>query len=156
MYLHFIQKLVNYKKNNKTMIFNKKNKQEKIKQVEESSLNEWLEQEEQEPEGQLAIDVFHDNKKIVIKSTIAGADPKNLKISLHNDLLIIKGKREQNEKITDDQYLFRECYWGPFSRSIILPSEVDPKKVKAEIENGVLTVTLQKSKPEKIEVIVKD
>lgn len=138
------------------MIFNKKSKQETVQYENESSLNEWLEQEEQEPEGQLAIDVFHDNKKIVIKSTIAGADPKNLKISLHNDLLIIKGKREQNEKITDNQYLFRECYWGPFSRSIILPSEVDPKKVKAEIENGVLTVTLQKSKPEKIEVIVKD
>lgn len=138
------------------MIFNKKNKQETVKHLDESSLNEWLEQEEQEPEGQLAIDVYHDNKKIVIKSTIAGADPKNLKISLHNDLLIIKGKREQDEKISDDEYLFRECYWGPFSRSIILPSEVDPKKVKAEIENGVLTVTLQKSKPEKIEVIVKD
>jgi HSP20 family protein len=138
------------------MIFNKKNKQTPIKHLEESSLNEWLEQGEQEPEGQLAIDVYHDNKKIIIKSTIAGADPKNLKISLHNDLLIIKGKREQDEKISDEQYLFRECYWGPFTRSIILPSEVDPKKVKAEIENGVLTITLQKSKPEKIEVIVKD
>jgi HSP20 family protein len=138
------------------MIFNKKNKQAPVKHLEESSLNEWLEQEEQEPEGQLAIDVYHDSKKIVIKSTIAGADPKNLKISLHNDLLIIKGKREQAEKISDEQYLFRECYWGPFTRSIILPSEVDPKKVKAEIENRILTITLQKSKPEKIEVIVKD
>jgi len=138
------------------MIFNKKNKKETIQKLEESSVNEWLEQEEQEPEGQLAIDVYHDNKKIVIKSTIAGADPKNLNISLHNDLLIIKGKREENEKTSEDQYLFRECYWGPFSRSIILPSEVEPKKVRAEIENGVLTITLQKSKPEKIEVIVKD
>ena len=56
----------------------------------------------------------------------------------------------------EENYLFKECYWGPFSRSIILPSEVDSKRVEAEIENGVLTVTLYKAKPEKIKVKVKD
>lgn len=136
------------------MIFNKKNKV--LQQEQENSLNEWLNQEPEESEGQLAIDVFHDDQKITIKSTIAGVLPENLNVSLHNDLLIIKGKRETAEMVGEEQYLFRECYWGSFSRSIILPSEVDAKKVKAEIENGVLTITLYKIKSEKIDITVKD
>lgn len=138
------------------MLFSKKIEKDSLVKEDESSISEWLEKEGQEEEGQLAIDVFHDEKKIIIKSTIAGAQPEDLKISLHNDLLIIKGKRELPEEVPEENYLFKECYWGPFSRSIILPSEVDPKKVEAEIENGVLTVTLYKSKPEKIKVKVKD
>lgn len=138
------------------MIFNKKEKNEAVIQEEDSSLNDWLEVDEVEAEGQLAIDVFHDDKKIVIKSTIAGADPDDLKISLHNDLLMIKGRRDIDENVPEENYLFKECYWGPFSRSVILPAEVDTKRVEAEIENGVLTITLYKTKPEKIEIRVKD
>lgn len=138
------------------MFFNKNDKQDYLVKTEESSISNWLEEETGDEEGQLAIDVFHDDKRIVIKSTIAGAKPEDLKISLHNDLLIIKGKRENKEKIPEDNYLFKECYWGPFSRSIILPSEVDTKRVEAEIENGVLTVVLYKEKLEKIKIVVKD
>lgn len=138
------------------MIFNKKEENNAVIQEDESSINDWLEADEVEAEGQLAIDVFHDNKKIVIKSTIAGANPDDLKISLHNDLLMIKGRRDINEDVPEENYLFKECYWGPFSRSVILPAEVDTKRVEAEIENGVLTITLYKTKPEKIEIKVKD
>ncbi|HPY08758.1 MAG: Hsp20/alpha crystallin family protein [Patescibacteria group bacterium] len=138
------------------MIFNKKEKNEAVIQEEDSSLNDWLEADQVEAEGQLAIDVFHDDKKIVIKSTIAGADPDDLKISLHNDLLMIKGRRDIDENVPEENYLFKECHWGPFSRSIILPAEVDTKRVEAEIENGILTITLYKTKPEKIEIKVKD
>ena len=138
------------------MFFSKNDNRETLVKTEESSINEWLTGDENEEEGQLAIDVYHDDERIVIKSTIAGAQPENLKISLHNDLLIIKGKRENKEIISEDNYLFKECYWGPFSRSIILPSEVDSKRVEAEIENGVLTVVLYKEKPEKIKIIMKD
>ncbi len=138
------------------MIFNKKEKNEAVIQEEDSSFNDWLEADQVEAEGQLAIDVFHDDKKIVIKSTIAGADPDDLKISLHNDLLMIKGRRDIDENVPEENYLFKECHWGPFSRSIILPAEVDTKRVEAEIENGILTITLYKTKPEKIEIKVKD
>jgi len=138
------------------MFFSKNDNRETLVKTEDSSISEWLTGDENEEEGQLAIDVYHDDKRIVIKSTIAGAQPENLKISLHNDLLIIKGKRENKEIISEDNYLFKECYWGPFSRSIILPSEVDPKRVEAEIENGVLTIVLYKEKQEKIKVVMKD
>jgi HSP20 family protein len=138
------------------MLFNKNKKDKPVIQEAEPSITEWLECEDQETDGQLAVDVFHDNERIIIKSTIAGAKPEDLKISLHNDLLIIKGRRDAGEEFSEENYLFKECYWGPFSRSIILPSEVDNKRVEAEIENGVLTITLFKSSPEKIEVKIKD
>ena len=138
------------------MIFKKKNNEPIVKEDDEPSINSWFDYENEEMEGQLAIDVFQTDKKIIIKSTIAGVVPENLKISLHNDLLTIRGRRTLKENVSEENYLYRECYWGPFSRSIILPSEVDNKKVEADLENGVLTITLYKSTPNKIEVKLKD
>jgi HSP20 family protein len=139
------------------MIFNKKNKDVKQPIKNEIPLiTEWLNYEESETEGQLAIDVYQTDKKIVIKSTIAGVKPENLKISLHHDLLTINGTRSVGQEIKDEDYLYRECYWGSFSRSIILPSEVDSKRVEAEMENGVLTITLYKITASQIEIKLKD
>lgn len=127
-----------------------------VREEAKPAITEWLDYEEPETEGQLAIDVFQTDKKIIVKSTIAGVRPEDLKISLHHDLLTIKGQRQLKEEVREEDYLYRECYWGSFSRSIILPSEVDNKKVEAEIENGVLTITLYKNNPGQIEVKVKD
>lgn len=123
---------------------------------EDSSLSGWLNYEEPETEGQLSIDVYQTPKTIVVKSTISGVKPENLKISLHGDLLTIKGSRETDAAINEEDYLYRECYWGAFSRSIILPAEVDSRRVEAELENGILTVTLYKTNASEIEVKVKD
>ncbi len=125
--------------------------QKLISSEESSSINEWIDQEAHE-DGQLSIDVYQTSKKIVIQSTIAGAKAEDLKISLHHDLLSIHGTRKQPQSLSDEDYLYRECYWGPFSRSIILPTEVDSHKIEALLENGVLTITLQKSKTEEISV----
>ena len=138
------------------MFFSKNNHGAPLVQEERSGVTEWLEYAEPETEGQLAIDVYQTSKKIVIKSTIAGAKPENLKISLHHDLLSISGIRTSGAEVAEEDYLYKECYWGSFSRSIILPAEVDPKRVNAELENGVLTVTLYKTEPGEIEVKVKD
>lgn len=97
-------------------------------------------------EGQLSIDVFQTDKNIVIKSTIAGVRPDDLDISLNNDMLTIRGSRQTDEEIEDENYLCRECYWGAFSRSVILPCEVKADKIEALLENGVLTVILPKVK----------
>jgi HSP20 family protein len=139
------------------MLFNKKiNKPSLVQENNESSINEWLNYDEPESDGQLAIDVFQTEDKIIVKSTIAGVKPEDLKISLHHDLLTIKGHRETKEDVNEEDYLYRECYWGSFSRSIILPAEVDAKRVEAELESGVLTITLYKNNPGQIEVTVKD
>jgi HSP20 family protein len=141
------------------MFFHKNKKKKPItltSKDNQPSADDWLNYEEPETEGQLAIDVYQTDKKIMVKSTIAGVKPENLKISLHHDLLTIKGTRSSGHEIKEEDYLYRECYWGSFSRSIILPSEVDSKRVEAELENGVLTITLYKNNPGQIQVKFKD
>lgn len=110
----------------------------------DNSAEEWFGNDYNE--GQLSIDVFQTDKNIVVKSTIAGVRPDDLDISLHNDMLTIRGKRQMDEEIAEEDYLYRECYWGAFSRSVILPCEVKADKIEALLENGVLTVILPKAK----------
>jgi HSP20 family protein len=108
-------------------------------------------------EGQLSIDVYQTPDTIVIKTTIAGVKPGDIDISINNDLLTIRGCREMLENIREENYLYRECYWGSFSRSIILPVEVEADKIEAFLENGVLTVILPKARSAKqISIKVKE
>ncbi len=103
---------------------------------------EWL--DDNLPEGQLLLDVYQTDDKIIVKSTMAGVSPENLFISLNHDMLTIKGRREYDRTLDDSEALMQECYWGSFSRTVILPEEVDPKKIDAVLENGVLTVSLDR------------
>lgn len=108
-----------------------------------------------ETEGQLSIDVYQTPIDIVIKSTIAGVKPENLDIAITNDMVTIRGRRESDENLGKDDYFYQECYWGPFSRSIILPVDVQTDKSLATLKNGVLTIKLPKSekiKTKKIEI----
>lgn len=141
------------------MLFTKKNKKISPANKNNNLENEdyfWSFNKEDEVEGQLALDVFQTKNNIIIKSTVAGVNPQDIKISLHNDLLTIKGSRKMKETVSEKHYLYQECYWGSFSRSIILPSEVDSQKVEAEIENGILTISLVKSEKEDIKVKLKE
>jgi HSP20 family protein len=95
-------------------------------------------------EGQLSCDVYQTADSIIVKSTIAGVDQKNLDISVSNDILTIRGFREMSEEVADEDFFSRECYWGSFSRSIVLPQEIDSKKVSANLKNGILTIKLPK------------
>jgi HSP20 family protein len=127
----------------------------KIEPEEEIEDKEWLEEAEGE-EGQLTIDVYQTDSDVVIKSTIAGVKPENIDISITNDMVTIKGKRTKEEKIEAENYYYQELYWGAFSRSVILPVEVDSDKAKASIKNGILTIKLPKSekiKTKKIQVL---
>lgn len=108
-------------------------------------------------EGQLSIDVYQTADKLVVRSTIAGVKPDDIDISINNDMLTIRGKREASQTINEADYLYRECYWGAFSRSIILPTEIETDKVEAALENGVLTIILPKAKSAKqISIKVKE
>ncbi|MFW0838033.1 MAG: Hsp20 family protein [Candidatus Komeilibacteria bacterium] len=116
--------------------------------------DQWI--NEDDYEGQLSVDVYDEGDNIVIKSTIAGVRPEDIDISINNEMITIKGKREQNEHISDDNYYYQECYWGGFSRSIILPVEIQPDKVDASIHNGVLKISLPKAiKTKEVSVKVK-
>ncbi|PIR66527.1 MAG: hypothetical protein COU51_03230 [Parcubacteria group bacterium CG10_big_fil_rev_8_21_14_0_10_36_14] len=108
-----------------------------------------------EEEGELKVDVYQKGDNIIVKSTIAGAKPEDIDISVNNDILTIRGKREMEESVEGKDFIHRECYWGSFSRSIILPSEVNKGRVKAIIKRGVLTVILPKINKKK-EIQVKE
>jgi len=96
-------------------------------------------------EGELAVDVYQDEKNLYLRSTIAGVELENLEISLSNDLLTIRGSRHDEEVASGGkEYFCQECYWGAFSRSVILPVEVKSDEVSATLKNGVLTVVLPK------------
>ncbi len=98
----------------------------------------------QEEEGQLAVDVLETESEIVVKSTIAGVRPENLEIQLTSDLLTIRGKR-LGEEAPGARYYAHECYWGNFSRSIILPHHVHADRAKATLTHGLLVINLPKS-----------
>jgi HSP20 family protein len=104
-------------------------------------------------EGALTIDVYQTDNDIAIVSTIAGVTAKDLDVSITNDMVTISGERKNPAKIKQENYFYQECYWGPFSRSVILPIDVDAEKSSAELKDGVLTITLPKSEKVKIKKI---
>lgn len=101
-----------------------------------------------EPEGELAIDVYQTDTDLVIQSAIAGVRPEDLDISLERDIITVKGSREKPFEEEGD-YFAQECYWGPFSREVILPVEVDPDRAEANMKEGILTIRIPKILREK-------
>src|SRR3990167_7431234 len=61
-----------------------------------------------------------------------------------NDIVTIKGRRPSPEKVRPSDYYYQELFWGPFSRSIILPEDIDSDNAKASMKNGLLTIRLPK------------
>jgi len=98
----------------------------------------------EEAEGSLTLDVYQTPTSIIVESAVAGVNPEDLDISITSDSVSVRGKREKMEKVEEKDYLFQECYWGRFSRSIMLPQEVDPDRAQASLKNGVLKIVLPK------------
>ena len=110
-----------------------------------------------EPEGQLTIDVYQTPTEIVVESAVAGVSPDDLDISVSNESVTIRGERRREDEIKDGDYFYQECYWGRFSRSVILPQEIDLDNASVNFRNGILTVHLpklnrQKSKKLKVKL----
>jgi HSP20 family protein len=93
--------------------------------------------DDSEPEGQLTVDVYQTPNDIVVESAIAGVRPEDIDIQVTAD-----SRREK--EVSDEDYLYQECYWGRFARSIILPQEVDPEGADVTFKNGILTIRLPK------------
>src|SRR3989344_2564233 len=95
-------------------------------------------------EGHLTIDVFRTEDEVVVQSTIAGAERDDIDINVTQDMVTIKGRRDQKERIKPSDYDHQELYWGAFSRAVILPEDIDPEGAKADYKNGILTIRLPK------------
>lgn len=96
-------------------------------------------------EGALNIDMYQTKDNVIIKSTIAGVRPDDIDITVANDMVTIKGSRTREEKITQDDYFYQECYWGNFSRSVIVPVDIDSENIEADLKDGILTVIVPKA-----------
>lgn len=107
----------------------------------------------EEGEGQLAIDVYQAGNDIIIEAPVAGVGIDDLDLEISPESVAIRGKREQREKVDENDYLYQECYWGKFSRSIILPQEINPDHSTATFKNGVLRITLPKVNKQKMKKV---
>jgi len=123
---------------------------EDVPQVEdgESVEDEW-ENTDDFP-GQLAVDVYETADKLVVKARTAGISKSDLDVSISDNILTISGVLSGGEDERTTRWHIQECYWGEFSRTIALPVQVreDENSVKAELKDGVLTITFEKEKAE--------
>jgi HSP20 family protein len=103
--------------------------------------NSWPSSEE---EGELAIDLYEIKDDLVLQAAIGGVVIGDLDISITNDMITIRGKREREEESKIEKFYYNECFWGPFSRSLILPQEINADKAKATVKNGLLSLYLPK------------
>ena len=107
--------------------------------------------------GQLAVDVYETADKLVVKARTAGISKSDLDVSISDNILTISGVLSGGEDEQTTRWHIQECYWGELSRTIALPVQVreDENSVKAELKDGVLTITFEKEKteaPKKIEI----
>ena len=98
----------------------------------------------QKAEGELAVDIYETEKEFVIESPIAGITAKDLDISVEEDMLTIRGKRERPQDKEKRNYFLQECFWGPFSKKIILPEKVKITQAKATVRRGILRLSIPK------------
>ena len=93
-------------------------------------------------EGQLGIDLFETQLEVIVKTMIPGVRKEDIDISLSRDMLTIRGERKDEKTIADDDYHYKELYWGTFSRTVKLPHEVDIDRAEATESQGMLTLRL--------------
>jgi HSP20 family protein len=113
----------------------------------ESSLSTWAP----------AVDIFETEHELVVKADLPDIDPKGLDIRVENNVLTIRGERKFEKTVNEDSYLRVERAYGSFSRSFSLSNTVNPEAIKADYENGVLTLSIPKreeAKPKQIKVNV--
>lgn len=114
----------------------------KVKSDDEDKGEGWMEEENDEAE--LAVDVFQTAGEIIVQTFVAGVKTDDLELAIARDMITIKGKREETRNVDEDDYFVKELYWGRFSRTILLPQEVEPDEAEATEKHGLLTVKLQK------------
>lgn len=102
--------------------------------------------------GRIAVDIYELDNYYIIKAPIAGVRLSDIEIEITDNVLTIRGTREQTDAaVPDDQYYLQECFWGPFSRSVTLPFVIDPKKVKATFnKESILKILVPKEEKVKI------
>lgn len=114
-----------------------------------------MEELDEEMGGQLTVDMYQTPTEIVVKAMVAGVKPEDIDISITRDMVTIKGTREESNDFSDSDFFHKELFWGSFSRTIVLPQEIEVEEAEALNKNGLLTIRmpkLDKNKQAKVKV----
>lgn len=103
--------------------------------------------------GQLAVDVYETKEKLIVKGRVAGVNKSDLDVSISDNTLTIRGTLNAGNEDGVENYFLQECYWGEFSRSIVLPVPVKEDEIEAVLKDGVLTVGFSKLKQDTVKKI---
>lgn len=118
---------------------------------EQAAGEDWM--AENEFEGQLAVDVYQTKDTVVIKAPIAGVRPDDIDVAISEDVVTIRGDRKDERAVEKEHYYVQECFWGSFSRSVILPTSTIADKAAASLKDGVLTIEIPKVAQNKVKKI---
>ena len=119
----------------------------------EESQGDWDENGQDDLPGQLAVDVYETEERLVIKARTAGVNKSDLDVSISDGILTISGTLSSGDESSAIQWHVQECYWGEFSRTLALPVPVKEDEVEAVLKDGVLTVSFTKVKQEQAKKI---
>jgi HSP20 family protein len=112
----------------------------------------WDENEEEFP-GQLAVDVYETDDRLVVKARTAGVNKEELDVSISDGILTISGTLSSGDETDATNWHIQECYWGEFSRTLALPVSVKEDEVEAILKDGVLSISFSKIKTEQAKKI---
>jgi HSP20 family protein len=119
--------------------------------VAEDTADEW--NEDEPVAGQLAVDVYETREKLVVKGRVAGVNKSDLDVSISDNTLTIRGTLSAGNEDGVENYFLQECYWGEFSRSLVLPVPVKEDEIEAVLKDGVLTISFSKVKQDTVKKI---
>jgi len=119
-------------------------------QPEAEPTDEW---EDEPVAGQLAVDVYETKERLVVKGRVAGVNKSDLDVSISDNTLTIKGTLSAGSEDDVENYFLQECYWGEFSRSLVLPVPVKEDEIEAVLKDGVLTIGFSKLKQDTVKKI---
>ncbi|MGA3150602.1 MAG: Hsp20/alpha crystallin family protein [Candidatus Saccharimonadales bacterium] len=109
--------------------------------------------EEEVVAGQLAVDVYETKEKLIVKGRVAGVNKSELDVSISDNTLTVRGTLNAGEEENVENYFLQECYWGEFSRSLVLPVPVKEEEIEAVLKDGVLTISFAKVKQDTVKKI---
>ena len=104
---------------------------------------------EEASDAQLTVDLYQTPTEIIVQTMVAGVKPEDLDINIAREMVTIKGTRHKHAEIREEDFFSKELYWGSFSRSVLLPQEIEVEKAEAGLKNGMLTIRLPKVNKEK-------
>ncbi|NCU37970.1 Hsp20/alpha crystallin family protein [Candidatus Saccharibacteria bacterium] len=112
----------------------------------------WGDAEDDFP-GQLAVDVYETDERLIVKARTAGVNKEDLDVSISDGILTISGTLSSGDDTDATNWHIQECYWGEFSRTLALPVPVKEDEVAAVLKDGVLTITFSKVRQEQAKKI---